>query len=251
MKFTRHIPNALTLANLSLGFLGVVFAFHNELYFSGIAILIAAAVDFLDGFVARMLKAQSNMGKQLDSLADMVNFGMLPGIIYYQLLAMSWAAQETGLNTNMIFMLPALAIPICAALRLAKFNIDENQSVGFIGMPSPAQAIFAACLPLIIFTNAFHLQNILMNHWMLYAIIFLFSYLMVSPIPMFSLKMKEVGWKGNETKILFLAFAIVLTVLFKYTGLSISILLYATFSFLQWIAVKNKTAENQPASEKP
>ena len=247
MNITKHIPNTLTLCNLLLGCCGIVFAFHNELYFSGLAIVIAAVIDFGDGFVARLLKAQSTIGEQLDSLADMVTFGVLPGIIYFQLLASAWSAQETGLNAQMIFMLPALAIPACAALRLAKFNIDENQKTGFIGMPSPAQAIFAAMLPLIIFTNAFHLQTVLQNRWVLYGFILLFSYLMVSPIPMFALKMKSYGWKGNEARYVFLVFALAFIFLFKYTGLAFTILLYAAFSFLMWVAAKNKTVEPAPS----
>ena len=243
MKFTKQIPNALTLTNLFLGCLGIVFAFRNELYFSGLIIIIAAVVDFLDGFVARMLKAQSAIGGQLDSLADMTTFGVLPGVIYYQLLSASWSAQETGMNAMQIVLLPAFAITICAAIRLAKFNVDENQKTGFIGMPSPAQALFVASLPLIILTNAFHLQTILLNKWVLYSLVSLFSYLMVSPIKMFSLKMKSFGWKGNETRIVFLFFAVLLMVLFKYTGIAISILLYAAFSFIIQVAVKESAEE--------
>src|SRR6185436_11676511 len=217
MKLYKQIPNFLTLTNLLLGCIGILYAFDeryfvlnknsegiyqtfeisNRLFMSGFCIFIAAAIDFFDGFLARALKAHSQMGEQLDSLADLVTFGVLPGIIYYQLLQRSFFMDEGALLTSKIWLLPAFLISLGACWRLAKFNIDERQTSSFIGLPTPANAIFAACLPLIYMTNAFGIGDWMINKYILYALILLFSYLMVSSVPMFSFKTKGFAWKGN------------------------------------------------------
>lgn len=186
----KHIPNSITCLNLFSGCVAVFLAFKGNYEGAIIAILLAAVFDFFDGFAARLLKAYSPMGKELDSLADMVSFGVAPGAIVFSLLS----------ETNVCEWLPFLAflIPVFSGLRLAKFNIDERQTTSFIGLPTPANAIFWAGL-------AFSYSTFLIaNYWILIALTIIFSYLLVAEIPMFSLKMKSLSWKANQTQYLFL-----------------------------------------------
>jgi CDP-diacylglycerol--serine O-phosphatidyltransferase len=264
-KFTRHIPNLFTLGNLLLGCLGIIYAFNdhmfpvelkeldpggknlgvifgfnNRLYLSSFMIFGAAVLDFFDGFIARLLKAQSPFGTQLDSLADAVTFGVLPGCIFYQLLAAAFHLEPGALYVPIICLMPAFLIPICSVCRLAKFNIDERQQSGFIGLATPAMALFTASLPLIIFTDAYHLAPVILNKWILYGIIVIFSWLMVSNIPMFSLKIKTLGWKGNELRVIFFLFGIFFISFFKYTGIAATILLYVLLCLVQHLFFKQQ-----------
>ncbi len=252
MKLYKQIPNLLTLTNLLLGCIGILYAFDeryfvlgknqegiyqtleisNRLFMSSFCIFIAATIDFFDGFVARALNAKSEMGKQLDSLADMVTFGVLPGIIYYQLLERSFFMETGALHTSKLFLLPVFIVTLAACWRLAKFNIDGKQTTSFLGLPSPASAIFAASLPLIYITNTFDLGNLLINKYVLYSLVLIFSYLMVSSIPMFSLKVKGFKWKGNELLYIFLILSIVTIVWFKWVGIAAVILLYIIISVI-------------------
>src|SRR6202000_430525 len=130
---------------------------------------LAALVDFLDGLVARIFNATSPMGKQLDSLADLVSFGVAPGMILYQMLRMSFAGQENGLDVSLVWLLPALLFPCAAAYRLARFNIDESQTYGFKGVPAPAGGLLIASLPLISwYTTNPMVQELIVNKWVLY-----------------------------------------------------------------------------------
>lgn len=257
-KFTRHIPNLFTLGNLLLGCLGIVYAFNdhmfpvelkeldpggknlgvifgfnNRLYLSSFMIFGAVILDFFDGFIARLLKVQSPFGIQLDSLADAVTFGVLPGCIFYQLLAAAFHLEPGALYVPVIWLMPAFLIPICSVCRLAKFNIDERQQSGFIGLATPAMALFTASLPLIIFTDAYHLAPVILNKWILYSIILIFSWLMISNIPMFSLKIKNLGWRGNELRVIFFLLGIFFIAFFKYTGIAATILLYVLLCLVQ------------------
>lgn len=253
MKLYKQIPNLLTLTNLLLGCIGILYAFDeryfvlgknqegiyqtleisNRLFISGFCIFIAAVIDFFDGFVARALNAKSEMGKQLDSLADMVTFGVLPGIIYYQLLERSYFMETGALHTSKLLLLPAFIVTLAACWRLAKFNLDENQSDRFLGLPSPASAIFAASLPLIYITNTLELGGLLVNKYVLYSLVFIFSYLMISSVPMFSLKIKSFKWKGNELLYTFLILSVAIILWFKWAGIASVILLYMIISFIQ------------------
>ena len=179
----QHVPNLFTLGNLFLGCLGIVYAFNDHLfplqvnepdteltnvaiifgfnsrlYLSSFMIFGAAVLDFLDGFAARLLHAHSPIGGQLDSLADGVTFGVLPACIYFQLLNGAYHLEPNAFFVPLIWLVPAFLIALAAAYRLAKFNVDERQHDGFIGLPSPANGIFAATLPLIVFTNAYGLS---------------------------------------------------------------------------------------------
>jgi CDP-diacylglycerol---serine O-phosphatidyltransferase len=197
----KHIPNFITCLNLFSGCIAVLLAFKGNYQGAFIAILVAAVFDFFDGFAARMLKAYSPMGKELDSLADMVSFGFAPGMIVFSLLS------EININEWLPYL--AFIIPVFSALRLAKFNIDERQTSSFIGMPTPANAIFWAGM-------AFSFTSFLVgNVWILIALTVAFSYLLVAEIPMFALKVKNLAWKDNQIQYIFLIVTIGLLVVFQ------------------------------------
>jgi CDP-diacylglycerol---serine O-phosphatidyltransferase len=196
-----YIPNFITCLNLFSGCVAVLLAFKANYQGAFIAILVAAVFDFFDGFAARLLKAYSPMGKELDSLADMVSFGLAPGIIVYSLLT----------EANVCEWLPYLAflIPVFSGLRLAKFNIDDRQTSSFIGMPTPANAIFWSGL-------AFSYSTLLVqNYWALIILTVAFSYLLVAEIPMFALKVKNLAWKDNQIQYIFLIVTVALLAVFQ------------------------------------
>ncbi len=244
------IPNLFTLLNLFFGTLAIIFVlqtgetliqlqdgdaiitFPEKIWWGSICIGIAAVVDFLDGFVARLFKATSELGKQLDSLADVVSFGVAPGIILYQLLRISFAKEENGLDVSIIWIIPALIIPCAAAYRLAKFNLDTRQTFHFIGVPTPAVGLLIASFPLIIFYNDFNVNQFILNKWVLYTIIVVLSYLMVSELPMMSLKFKDYTLKNNFSKILLLVLGIIAAIFFHWLAVPIIFVLYFIFSIL-------------------
>lgn len=214
MKLIQNLPNLLTLFNLFLGCMGVVYLFNDHtvimtgtqdfyidmglIHLSCYCVMLAGVVDFFDGFVARALKVESALGKQLDSLADVVTFGVLPGLILFQLLSRAYYAHYNAFDYPILYFSTGFLVTIFAAVRLGKFNIDERQKFGFIGLPTPAMAMVVVSLPLIILRNEMGLTNTLQNHWVLLAIIILLSYLMMSEIPMLSLKFKSFGWEQNQ-----------------------------------------------------
>lgn len=241
MIFRTKIPSAITLFNLFLGCIAVVWALTGKLFDVPYIIIIAVAADFFDGFAARMLKATSKFGLQLDSLADMVTFGVVPGLIMYQLLTMSF--EGTGLSTNLelLYLAPAFLITLSAALRLAKFNIDERQQDGFLGLPTPACTAFIVSLVPIVENNTFGLANIVLSEWFLYIVTVLFSFLMVVELPMFTLKFKHFRLKGNELR--YLSFVVFLTLLLTvgWFSFTICVLLYILFSVINaWVVVPRK-----------
>jgi len=198
----------------------------------------AAVVDFFDGFVARLMKADSAMGKQLDSLADVVSFGVAPGMIMYQMLRLAFAYEPDGLETPFYNLLPALLLPASTAWRLARFNIDPSQAYGFKGVPAPAAGLFIAAIPLITLYNQFGVQELLLNKWVLYAIIGIVSYLMVSTLPLMGLKFRNYSVKDNWHRFLLLAVALISALLFQWMAVPIVFVLYILLSLL----TQNKTA---------
>jgi CDP-diacylglycerol--serine O-phosphatidyltransferase len=248
---TRHIPNLFTLINLIFGCLAIVVTMQNgiiiqyaadgtqlidipeKIWMASLFIGLAAAVDFLDGFVARLFKAGSSMGKQLDSLADVVSFGVAPAMILYQFLRMSISQEEDGLNASIIWLIPAFVLAGAGAWRLARFNIDDSQSYGFKGVPIPAIGLLVASLPLIYWNN--HTQlivDILFNKWFLYGIIILLSWLMVSNLPIMALKFKDYKVKNNIPKIILLVVAIIAAFIFHWLAVSIVFIVYIILSLL-------------------
>jgi len=200
----RHIPNALTCANLLCGCVGIVEVFHNNMLLSCALIGLAAVFDFFDGFAARLLKVSSPIGKELDSLADVVTFGVLPAVIIYQLLLRSVPGLADLWIPNLAFLMA-----VCSALRLAKFNIDPRQSDSFIGVPTPANALLVASLPFIL-RNHPEWEPIIVNTTNLLIFTAVMSFLLVAELPLFALKFKSFGWAGNEVRYSFLLVAAVL-----------------------------------------
>jgi CDP-diacylglycerol--serine O-phosphatidyltransferase len=251
----KHLPNLFTLINLFFGSLAVIFILQTgetlvtvnedvlninlpeKIWFGSVCIGIAALVDFLDGLVARLCKATSPLGKELDSLADVVSFGVAPGLIFYQFLRMSFARQQNGLDVSILWLLPALLIPCAAAYRLAKFNIDASQQFGFKGVPTPANALLIASFPLI-FWNANNeiIMSILLNKWILYGLIILLSYLMTSNLPLMSLKFTNFSLQKNLPKLMLVLVAIVAALLLRWLAVPVVFIFYIILS----LAFKNK-----------
>ena len=249
----KQIPNIFTLFNLFFGCMaiiatvqpGLTVSFDNngqqiveipeKIFMGSIFIGIAAIIDFLDGFVARLLKASSEMGKQLDSLADVVSFGVAPGMIIYQFLRLSFAQQDNGLDINMLWLLPAFIIPCAGAYRLARFNIDTEQSYGFKGVPIPAAGLLIAAFPLIFwysYNKSSWILPLLTNKWFWYAIIILVSYLMVSTLPMMALKFKDVTVKKLMPFIIIAIVSLISAILLGWLAVPIGFMAYVILSLL-------------------
>lgn len=204
-----------------------------KIWMASLFIGLAALVDFLDGFVARLFSASSAMGKQLDSLADVVSFGVAPAMILYQFLRMSIAQQEDGLNTSIIWLVPAFILAAAGAWRLAKFNLDDSQAYGFKGVPIPAVGLMVASLPLIYWNNHSQLiADILFNKWFLYGLIIFLSWLMVSNLPMMALKFKDFTVKNNLTKFILLAVAVIAALFLQWMAVPVVFIMYIILSLL-------------------
>jgi CDP-diacylglycerol--serine O-phosphatidyltransferase len=221
---TRHIPNTLTLSNLACGCIGIVQAFQGELMWAAALIWVGAVFDFFDGFAARMLKKPSALGLQLDSLADMVTFGVLPATIVYQLIAQVSAYE----------LLPyaAYVIALFSALRLAKFNIDERQTDSFIGLPTPACALFVSALPFIQHSHG-NVAIMFFSPWLLAALALALALLLVSEIHMFSLKFKSFAWQANKLRYTFLILSVVLIITLGFLSIPLVIVLYVSLSLFR------------------
>lgn len=226
----KHLPNAITCLNLFAGCLALYFAFNHELAYAAYLAGIAAIFDYLDGMIARLLKSYSEIGKQLDSLADMVSFGVVPGTIMFGLLTQS-EATIPGISAGALPFFGFL-ITIFSALRLAKFNIDTRQAESFIGVPTPACTMFIASLPLILASTALY-DDIILNPYFLVAITILFSYLLIAELPLFALKFKNLTWRDNATRFIFLGISIILLALIKFAAIPLIIVLYILLSFVK------------------
>lgn len=225
MNIRKHIPNTITCLSLVSGCIAIVVALQGNLLWAAIWIIIAAVFDFMDGFAARLLKAYSPMGKELDSLSDMVSFGVAPGMIVFWMLGQ--AGQSLGEMGQYVPYL-AFVIPAFSGLRLAKFNIDERQTTSFIGMPVPAHALFWA-------SAGYSLAPLSQANPVLFIVVTLvvaviMSLLLVSEIPMFSLKIKSVGWRGNERRYILVVCAVLFVAFFGMLGIAGTILLYLLLS---------------------
>lgn len=226
----KQIPNALTLLNVFCGSCALV-SIQNGRYTEGYAFLIVSLIaDFFDGFAARALNVKSEMGKELDSLADMVSFGVVPGMILYKLLKTSSLVSVFEQS-----YLPLLAFIVTAfsCYRLAKFNLDTRQTTDFIGLATPANTLFFIGLLLIKQNEMDGLDQIISNPMFLYALIPLSSYLLVSEIPMFSFKFKGFGWVGNEIRFIFAAIALVLVFLMHEAAISLLVVVYILLNIIK------------------
>lgn len=246
---TRQIPNLFTLLNLISGCIAIIFILQTgetiitqseegtwvpqlpeKIWWGSLLIGLAAIIDFFDGFIARLFKATSEMGSELDSLADMVSFGVAPGMILYQLLRISFIQEENGLDVSIWAVLPALLFPAAAAWRLARFNIEKNFSGDFKGVPSPAAGLFVASLPLVLFYNEYNIAALLLNKWVLYAIILLVSYLMVSRSSFLALKFSAAQRKELVPIIILAIIAIIAAVLLRWLAVPLVFISYIIIS---------------------
>ena len=233
-----HIPNIVTLCNLGVGVLAILMAMENQVVFASWLIFLAALLDFLDGFLARILHATSLLGKQLDSFADLVSFGVAPAAIVYKLMEFSirgdifiGGIQDTSLPERLLLFSPILLV-LFSALRLAEFNLKEG-STEFIGLATPASAIFFAGINLLLIQNlGSPLSAFILQPLVLLLITVTISLLMISRIPMFSLKFSDFKWSGNQIRYIFLAISCILLIILQEIALPVIILFYLLLSII-------------------
>ncbi len=230
----KCIPNSITCLNLLSGCLGIVYAFRGELQYASLAILIAAIFDFFDGMIARLLKVYSAIGKELDSLADMVSFGLLPAVIVYQLFLK--APQINCLGSYFSFF--AFLIAIFSALRLAKFNVDTRQAENFIGLPTPANALLVASLPMVLADGNACLSSFILNPWLLLIFSLVMSILLVIELPLLSLKFKNLKIANNLLRYILILSSLSLLLIFRFAAVPMIILTYILLSIIQFRFIK-------------
>ncbi|MEZ4840022.1 MAG: CDP-alcohol phosphatidyltransferase family protein [Flavobacteriaceae bacterium] len=244
MVIKKHIPNIITLLNLFSGTIAVLLAVSDRLVEAALFVMLGIFFDFFDGLAARLLKVQSELGKELDSLADMVTSGVVPGIVMYQLFIKAthknWSTFENvsviDLEISKIHFLPfiGLLLTLAAAYRLAKFNLDTRQTTSFIGLPTPAMSLFVLSLPLILLYHSDSwAAGIILNQYSLVFITLLLSYLMNAEIPLFSLKFKHFSLKESWIQIAFLIISIVLLGMFRFVAIPFIILIYIVLSIFK------------------
>ncbi len=224
MEIRKHIPNAITCLNVLSGCIACVMAFEQQYGMAAMFIYAAAVFDFFDGFAARFLHAYSEIGKQLDSLADCISFGVAPGIIMFSMLKNAYFPFWLDALENYIPYI-AFLIPLFSVLRLAKFNVDERQENSFIGLPTPANSLFFASIAsssLPLFANKYGI--------LLVMIVLFFSYLLIAEFPMFSLKIKRFNLKENAVQLIFLVLSIIILFLGGFKYLFLIIILYILMS---------------------
>lgn len=240
----KHLPNLISLLNLLSGSIAVIFAVKGELVIAAFFVFLGIFFDFFDGLLARKLNVQSELGLQLDSLADVVTSGLAPGIVMMQLfntLGMDWTEFDydatVGANSSIqehtFLPLFGLLITLASAYRLAKFNISTNQSDAFIGLPTPANAIFILSFPLILeFQNNDLINAIILNKWFLISLTLLSAFLMNSNLKLLALKFKTFDFKHNASRYVLIILSIVLLVIFQFAALPLIIILYILISLL-------------------
>lgn len=254
----KQIPNILTLSNLFCGALALIFILHapeyiaefngteymvtnpEPIYWASILVVLAGVIDFFDGFVARWLKVSSPLGKELDSLADVVSFGVVPGMILFRLLRSAYLQMPDVFDVSYFNLAPALLVPCFAAYRLGVFNLDTRQSEHFIGVPTPAVGFLVASFPLIMLYNPYNLAHWLQNIWVLYGIIFVLCYLMVSSHPMISLKFKNLSVKDNWPRFLLILLTIASIPVLRYAAVPFIFIVYVGLSIA--VPPKSKAA---------
>ncbi len=230
----KAIPNAITCLNLFTGCVAIFAAFQDSLVFAALLVYLAAIFDFLDGMLARLLHAYSEIGKQLDSLADMVSFGVLPGVIMFKLMQKAIQSSDwASLVTMELFPFLAFIMIIFSALRLAKFNIDSRQTSSFIGVPTPANTLLISSLPLILDNDLFQLHDFILNPINLLVLTVVMSLLLVAEIPLFALKFKNLTWKDNSIRFIFILITLPLLFLLKFAAIPIIIVVYILLSLIK------------------
>lgn len=224
MSILRHLPNTLTCLNLLSGCIGIVALWNGRVHHAVWYVIIACGFDFLDGFSARSLHVSSAIGKELDSLADMVSFGLLPSLVMYSMI--------DTLSSSSFLPFAGFSIAIFSALRLAKFNISENQKDSFIGLPTPANALLITSL--IYLSSPW--DTLISQDFFLVAITAFSSFMLVAPVELFALKFKTFTWKDNQVKFTFIAFSVLLLVIWQLAAMPFVILTYVGVSLLKlWV----------------
>ena len=236
MSIKKHIPNAITLLNLLAGLLALIHAFNGNYNEAFSLVCLGVFFDFWDGFFARIWKVQSQIGLQLDSLADMVTSGVVPGLVMYKMLADIQENQsQYNLTEETYYMgiVPYLGflITLASCYRLAKFNVDARQTDSFIGLPTPANALLIMSIPMIQFHSEFELLvDFLSNPFVLVGVTVLSSYLLNSEISLFSLKVKSFSWEKYKMQVVFMIISIILIAILEFIAIPIIILLYVILS---------------------
>ena len=244
MTLKKYIPNMLTLLNLFCGSIAVIYAINSNFYAAAIFMFLGIFFDFFDGFAARILKAQSEVGLQLDSLADMVTSGLVPGIVMFKLLEVvesDWGELDLS-NDFWIPIIPllGLCITLASAYRLAKFNVDEEQQSYFKGLPTPANAILIISLPLILeFQNNDIMNSIILNKWFLIGVTLLSCYMLNAKVKLFALKFSDWSFQTNATRYIFLLLSIVMLIVLKFAAIPAIIVLYILMSITTNITTKS------------
>lgn len=268
MSIKKNIPNAITCCNLLCGCLAIVQAMNGNLVWAAYLVGMAAIFDFFDGFAARLLKVSSPIGKDLDSLADMVTFGVVPGIVMFKMIMIReltvhdsyFTIEDTSFLKHCQYI--SFLIPIFSAVRLAKFNNDTRQSDSFIGVPTPANAIFICSLPVILnldstqrylpefpgstFSSLFFrdpesfMHAFLVFHYFLIGACVVLSLLLVAELPLFALKFKHFNWKGNEVRFTFLILCIAMLAALRLAGIPLCIVLYVLMSVINNLITKRR-----------
>ncbi len=244
----KTIPNLITLLNLFLGCVAVTIAFGGDMVNAALLIAVCSILDFLDGTAARILNARSEIGKQLDSLADLISFGLAPAAIAYTYINNSLLQENIMSNYGFMSFVPYLAfmITLLSAVRLARFNIDSRQTSSFIGLPTPANALFFASIPVVL---AFADSNGLVYNILYYItsttlpfiiMVVVFSWLLVSPIHMFSLKFTNLNWKDNKTRIIFLSASLLLLIVFGFESFTLIMVFYILLSLINYVFFSTK-----------
>jgi CDP-diacylglycerol--serine O-phosphatidyltransferase len=246
MSFKRHIPNIVTLLNLFSGCIALIFAVHGNFVVAAMFVFLGIFFDFFDGLLARKLNVQSPLGIQLDSLADLVTSGVVPGVIMFKLLSLtvdgpdyasyseSWNSIFHWQNFKLSLVpLIGLFIPLASAYRLAKFNLDEDQQTYFKGLPVPANTLLILALPLILeYQNNDVMNSIIINKWFLIGLTFLSCYLLNSKIKLFALKFKDWSFKNNAVRYIFLIISLVALIVLQFAAVPIIIILYIILSII-------------------
>ena len=239
-----NLANILTLINLFAGCAALVLIFSPSyqvgtlsegLQYVPYFTLVSLIADYFDGMAARLTKsATSGIGKELDSLADVVSFGVVPAAVLYTLLTFYFKSASIRENDLLVmaYSSPAFLVALFSALRLAKFNLDSRQSEGFIGLATPANTIFIMGLLLVFLRNDYNLSHIILNPLLLFGLVGFLSYLLIAEIPMFSFKFKNFRWSGNEVRYMFIIASIGLLVGFKFAGISLAVVLYILASLV-------------------
>ncbi|MBU2996556.1 CDP-alcohol phosphatidyltransferase family protein [Cellulophaga baltica] len=248
----KYIPNFITLLNLFCGCIAMVFAIHCVFEMVALFVFLGIVFDFFDGFSARILNVKSELGLQLDSMADMVTSGVVPGVVMFKLLEMSfsggWSSDLhiengsflNGLEISSLIPLLGFVVTLGSGYRLAKFNIDENQTDSFVGLPTPANALLIISLPLILmYHNNDVLNGVILNQWFLLGTTFFSAFLLNCNLELFALKFKSWNFKDNAVRYIFILICLVLLATLKFLAVPAIIIFYIALSVFNSVSSKN------------